>query len=289
MLRKLEEERLDLVTGVRLHRNDNFIRRLSSSIANAVRGALLQDHTSDTGCTLKVIRAEAAKRLPGWNGMHRFIPALVLSAGYKIGEMPVEHRARHAGVSKVAGRLARDALVFAASVQRPLAGGEAMILAAKEHKGPEQKTDTIRSIFELCGMVRETAYAIHVYHGHGHLEKVYENALAHRLRKIGLDVKQQHPIKVLDEDGVVLGDFLADLLVENLLVVELKAAKTLADEHVAQILGYLKSTRLEHGLLINFGSYKFQIKKYVRSEHPPIVEDFLAAKEHIDHKEKIEQ
>jgi glycosyltransferase involved in cell wall biosynthesis len=103
LLRKLEQERLDLVTGVRLHRNDNFIRRLSSSIANKVRGALLQDHTSDTGCTLKVIRSEAAKRLPAWNGMHRFMPALVLSAGYKIGEMPVEHRARHAGVSKVAG------------------------------------------------------------------------------------------------------------------------------------------------------------------------------------------
>ncbi len=103
MLHKLEDEKLDLVTGVRLHRNDTFIRRLSSSIANRVRGALLQDRTSDTGCTLKVIRAEAAKRLPGWNGMHRFIPALVLSAGYKIGEMPVEHRARFAGVSKVAG------------------------------------------------------------------------------------------------------------------------------------------------------------------------------------------
>ena len=103
MFQKLEKEKLDLVTGVRLHRNDTFIRRLSSKIANSVRGALLQDHTSDTGCTLKVIRAESAKRLPGWNGMHRFMPALVLSAGYKIGEMPVEHRARHAGVSKVAG------------------------------------------------------------------------------------------------------------------------------------------------------------------------------------------
>jgi len=103
MLRKLEDEQLDLVTGVRLHRHDNFIRRLSSSVANAVRGALLQDHTSDTGCTLKVLRREPARRLPGWNGMHRFIPALVLSAGYKIGEMPVEHRARFAGVSKVAG------------------------------------------------------------------------------------------------------------------------------------------------------------------------------------------
>jgi glycosyltransferase involved in cell wall biosynthesis len=103
LLKKLQDEQLDMVTGVRTKRNDKWIRRISSRIANAVRGALLQDHTSDTGCTLKVVRAEAAKRLPGWNGMHRFMPALILSAGYKIGEIPVEHRARHAGVSKVAG------------------------------------------------------------------------------------------------------------------------------------------------------------------------------------------
>ncbi len=103
MWRKLEDEGLDLVTGIRTKRNDVFIRRISSQIANAIRSLLLQDHTSDTGCTLKVIRREPARRLPGWNGMHRFIPALVLSAGYKIGEMPVEHRARHAGVSKVSG------------------------------------------------------------------------------------------------------------------------------------------------------------------------------------------
>jgi GxxExxY protein len=64
------------------------------------------------------------------------------------------------------------------------------------------------------------------------------------------------------------------LLVENLLVVELKAAKALADEHIAQLLGYLKATRLEHGLLINFGSYKFQIKKYARSGHPSDGKDF---------------
>ena len=126
----------------------------------------------------------------------------------------------------------------------------------------------MKTINELCDVVRETSYAIHVYHGHGHLEKVYENALAHRLRKLGLDVKQQYPIKVLDEDGTTIGEFNADLLVENQLVIELKAAKALADEHVAQLLGYLKSTRLEHGLLINFGSYKFEIKKYVRSDRP---------------------
>ena len=79
-------------------------------------------------------------------------------------------------------------------------------------------------------------------------------ALAHRLRKAGLDVKQQHPIKVYDEDGTLIGDYLADLLVEDVLIIELKTAKTLAPGHEAQILGYLKSAQLEHGLLINFGS-----------------------------------
>ncbi len=63
-----------------------------------------------------------------------------------------------------------------------------------------------KDIVQLCDQVRETAYAIHVFHGHGHLEKVYENALAHRLRKVGLDVKQQQPIQVFDEDGTLIGD-----------------------------------------------------------------------------------
>jgi GxxExxY protein len=124
----------------------------------------------------------------------------------------------------------------------------------------------MRTINELCDLVRQTAYDIHVYHGNGHLEKVYENALAHRLRKVGLDVKQQYPLKVHDQDGTVIGDYYADLVVEDRLVVELKAAQKIADEHVAQILGYLKASRTEHGLLINFGSYRFQIRKYVMSQ-----------------------
>lgn len=122
------------------------------------------------------------------------------------------------------------------------------------------------TISELCSAVRETAYAIHVYHGNGHLKKVYGNALAHRLRKIGLDVRQQHPLTVYDEDGAVVGDYFADLLIHDRLIVELKACRAIADEHVAQVLGYLKSARIEHGLLINFGSYKFQIKKYALSQ-----------------------
>jgi GxxExxY protein len=127
----------------------------------------------------------------------------------------------------------------------------------------------MNDIKALCDQVRQTAYAIDLYHGHGHLEKVYENALANRLRKAGLDVKQQHPIKVYDEDGTLIGDYLADLLVAVELIVELKTAKSIADEHIAQVLGYLKSARLEHGLLINFGSYKFEIRKFAWSEALP--------------------
>lgn len=124
----------------------------------------------------------------------------------------------------------------------------------------------MKTINELCDIVRQTAYDIHVYNGNGHLEKVYENALVHRLRKLGLDAKQQHPLKVYDEDGTEIGDYLADVFVDGRLIVELKAAKAIADEHVAQVLGYLKASKIEHGLLINFGAYRFEIKKYVQSQ-----------------------
>jgi len=119
---------------------------------------------------------------------------------------------------------------------------------------------TEREINALCDRVRQTACEIHLYLGNGHLEKVYENALAHRLRKAGMSVQQQCPINVYDEDGTLLGEYFADLLVEGALVVEAKAAKTLAIEHESQILGYLKSTKVEHGLLMNFGASKFQFE-----------------------------
>ncbi len=120
----------------------------------------------------------------------------------------------------------------------------------------------MNNINRLCDQVRQTAYAIHAYHAHGHLEKVYENALGHRLKKLGLIVKQQHGIQVHDEDGTLIGDYSADMLVEDQLIIELKTAKTLAPEHESQILGYLKSARIKHGLLINFGSHKFEIRKF---------------------------
>lgn len=123
----------------------------------------------------------------------------------------------------------------------------------------------MKSIKQLCDIVRETAYAIHLYLGHGHLEKVYENALAHRLGLAGFEVKQQHPLKVYDEDGTTIGEYFSDLLIEDRLIIELKACKTLNDEHTAQLLGYLKASRIEHGLLINFGSFKFQVRKFALS------------------------
>lgn len=120
-------------------------------------------------------------------------------------------------------------------------------------------------VFALCDTVRETAYAVHRWFRHGHLEKVYENALAHRLKKRGITVEQQFPLSVHDQDGTQVGDYFADLLVDGKLVVELKACKGLVDEHVAQLLGYLRASRIEHGLLINFGAPKFQIKKLALS------------------------
>ena len=116
---------------------------------------------------------------------------------------------------------------------------------------------------ELIAKVRQVAYDLHVYLGTGLLEKVYENGLKHRLEKFGLKVEAQKPMKVMDEDGFVLGDYFADLVVEDKLIVELKAAKMLSAEHVAQLINYLKITRKECGLLVNFGSYKFEARSFL--------------------------
>lgn len=124
---------------------------------------------------------------------------------------------------------------------------------------------TEQEVLTLCDQVRETSFALHRYLRHGHLEKVYENGLAHRLRKAGLKVEQQFPLEVRDEDGTVIGEFFADLFVEDCLLIEMKACRALADEHTAQILGYLRACQVEHGLLINFGARKLGIKKYILS------------------------
>ncbi|MFA5263611.1 MAG: GxxExxY protein [Opitutaceae bacterium] len=124
------------------------------------------------------------------------------------------------------------------------------------------------TINQLCDLVRQTSFDIHRYHRYGHMEKVYENALAHRLRLANVDVRQQHPLSVLDEDGTILGEYFADLFLDNRLIVELKAASAIADEHIAQLLGYLRSSRIETGLLINFGALVLYVKKFLMSDKP---------------------
>ena len=114
----------------------------------------------------------------------------------------------------------------------------------------------MKDVMRLCDRVRETSFSIHKLLRWGHLEKVYENALFHRLQKQNLQVVRQFPLNVFDEDGTPIGEYYADLFLENCLIVELKAVKTIADEHIAQILGYLRASRMEHGLLVNFGAPK---------------------------------
>ena len=115
----------------------------------------------------------------------------------------------------------------------------------------------------ICDMIRQAAYDLHVYLGVGYLEKVYENGLVHRLVKVGMSVQSQVPIQVADEDGYVIGEYIADMVVEGI-IVELKAVSTLLPTHLAQLLNYMKAMKLEHGLLINFGSETFQYKKMVK-------------------------
>ena len=93
-----------------------------------------------------------------------------------------------------------------------------------------------------------------VYHtlGYGFLEKVYENAMAIELRRAGLKVVQQAPIDVYYE-GEIVGEYAADLLVEDVVIVELKAAKNISEDNEAQLLNYLRATPYEVGLLLNFG------------------------------------
>ncbi len=112
--------------------------------------------------------------------------------------------------------------------------------------------------------IRQIAYDLHLYLGVGYLEKVYENALAHRLEKAGCVVQRQIPIMICDEDGFVIGEYVADMVVDGL-IVELKAVATLLPAHLAQTLNYLKATNREYGMLINFGSNKFQCRKVALS------------------------
>ena len=99
--------------------------------------------------------------------------------------------------------------------------------------------------------------------GCGFLEKVYENALSHELSKAGLTVEQQKEINVI-YDGILVGKYVADILVNDVVIVELKAIKALEDIHFSQCLNYLAATNKKICLLLNFGTQKVQIKRIVR-------------------------
>ena len=113
---------------------------------------------------------------------------------------------------------------------------------------------------DLTGRIIGAAYAVHNALGPGFLEKVYENALCHELRKAGVAVRQQVPVPVC-YDGVVVGDFVAVAMVDDTVLVELKAASAIDDVHVAQCINYLAATGKPLCLLINFGARRVQVKR----------------------------
>ena len=115
----------------------------------------------------------------------------------------------------------------------------------------------------LCDAVRQCSYDLHKFLGPGFRGKVYERGMIHRLTKAGISVRVQPRVKIYDEDGTELIEEVMDLIVEDVLILELKAVRETSDADVAQLLGYLKATRFRHGLLINFGNPRFYIKKYV--------------------------
>ena len=119
------------------------------------------------------------------------------------------------------------------------------------------------TIDELTEKVIGCAYRVHKELGGGFLEKVYENALRIELTEAGITAKQQFPIPV-HYHGQVVGDFYVDLMVEDRLIIELKAVRNLAKEHEVQLVNYLTATGINDGLLLNFGS-SVEIKRKFRT------------------------
>ena len=123
---------------------------------------------------------------------------------------------------------------------------------------------------DLTDKIINAFYKVYNTLGYGFLEKVYENALAHELRKRGFKVVQQAPIHV-NYDGVIVGEYYADLVVNDAVILELKSVEAILDDHKAQLLNYLKATDIDVGLALNFGprpqiSRKvFEIARHPRS------------------------
>ena len=106
------------------------------------------------------------------------------------------------------------------------------------------------------------AYTVGNNLGYGFLEKVYENALAHELNKLDIPFARQQPIRV-HYDGIIVGEYVADLIVDNQIIIELKAVKNFENIHFSQCLNYLKATGKKLGLLINFNQSRVEVKRIV--------------------------
>ena len=119
---------------------------------------------------------------------------------------------------------------------------------------------------DLTQKVIGCAYKVHNALGPGFLEKVYENSLRIELERLGLEVKQQEPINVI-YSGEVVGEYYADLWVDERVVIELKAAQTLVKQHEVQLVNYLAATGIDCGLLLNFGP-SVQVKRKFREYKP---------------------
>ena len=105
---------------------------------------------------------------------------------------------------------------------------------------------------EITDVILKSFYSVYNQLGYGFLEKVYENALLIELTENGLFCEKQHPIKV-NYNGTTVGEYFADIMVENSVIVELKAAEFIVEEHELQLINYLRATEIEVGLLLNFG------------------------------------
>ena len=118
---------------------------------------------------------------------------------------------------------------------------------------------------DITALIIKAFYNVYNALGYGFLEKVYENAMMIELRKLGLDRKKQVPLTVYYDD-IKVGDYFADIIVEDLVIVELKAAEGLVPENEAQLVNYLRATDMEVGLLLNFGKEPQHKRRVLTSE-----------------------
>ena len=126
---------------------------------------------------------------------------------------------------------------------------------------------------ELTQVVISCFYDVYNIMGYGFLEKIYENCMMIELRRRGLKCVQQFPIDVLFT-GEVVGDFYADIIVNDLVILELKAAKSICEEHEVQLINYLRATNFEVGLLLNFGKKPEFERSIFSNSHKSVLRQF---------------